>query len=55
METSIPWNQKNETEWNDMNYSLVIYITKNEDTINFFHRFSKLKIAEEVTGINRTW
>jgi hypothetical protein len=55
METSIPWNQKSGVEWNDMNYSLVMYITKTEDTLNDIHRFSKLKITEEITGDKKTW
>lgn len=54
-ETSIQWNQKNNIEQNDMNYSLVMYITKNEDTINYFHRFAITKIKEETTGQEKTW
>lgn len=54
-ETSIQWNQKNNIEQNDMNYSLVMYITKNEDTINYFRRFAITKIKEETTGQEKTW
>lgn len=54
-ETSVQWNQKNNIDWNDMNYSLVMYITKNEDTINYFHRFTITKIKEETTGQEKTW
>jgi hypothetical protein len=43
-ETDINWNQKNNTSWNEMNYSHVVYITKNEETEKFFHRFTKVKI-----------
>jgi hypothetical protein len=53
-ETEIQWNQKNNTEWNDINYSLVAYITKTEETLNFFHRFTKVKITDEVGAVN-TW
>lgn len=44
VETSIVWNQKAQTSWNDLNYSLVMYITKDENTENFFHRFTQIKI-----------
>ena len=44
VETTIQWNLKKNKTWNDINYSLVLYITKNEDTLNFFHRFAKVKI-----------
>jgi hypothetical protein len=53
-ETEIQWNQKNNTSWNDINYSLVVYITKNQETLDFFHRFSKVKIKDE-TGQTNTW
>lgn len=54
-ETTIVWNQKKNIEWNDMNYSSEIYITKNEETLAFFHRFAKIKIDEqtwEVSAVN---
>lgn len=44
VETTIPWNQKKGIVWNTPNYSAIIYITKNEETLNFFHRFNKIKI-----------
>lgn len=43
-ETTIPWNQKAGIEWNDMNYSAMFFITKNEETEAYFHRFAKIKI-----------
>lgn len=55
VETTVPWNQKQGIVWNDINYSLVIYITKNEETLQFFHRFSKIKFNGkpwEVQAIN---
>lgn len=54
-ETSIVWNQKGGIEWNDLNYSMVMYVTKNEENINYFHRFSKVKIIEPETGKKKTW
>ena len=44
VETTTPWNQKAGITWNDMNYTSIIYITKNEETLDFFHRFAEIKI-----------
>ena len=44
VETTIQWNQKKGDVWNDLNYSLVLYITKNKETLDYFHRFSKIEI-----------
>ena len=51
VETDIPWNQKSGITWNDMNYSSIMYITKNEETLNFFKRFEKIKINEKTWEI----
>lgn len=47
VETTIQWNQKQEMTWNDMNYSLIIYITKDEYTLDYFHRFKEIKIGNK--------
>lgn len=44
VETDIPWEQKKKKVWNTINYSLAIYVTKNEETLEFFHRFAKIKV-----------
>ncbi len=44
VETKINWNQKKGDNWNNLNYSLLMYITENEETREFFHRFSKIKV-----------
>lgn len=44
VETTIPWNQKKGILWNTPNYTLNIYITKNEETDEFCKRFQKIKI-----------
>lgn len=44
VETTIQWRQKKGVSWNDLNYSIVLYVTKNDETLEFFHRFSKLKV-----------
>ena len=30
--------------WNDLNYDLTMFVTKDEVTTEFFHRFTKIKI-----------
>lgn len=56
VETSIQWNQKAKVEWNDLNYSLVMYITKDENTVDFFHRHQKVKVPEdENSEVLKTW
>lgn len=49
VETTIQWNQKSQLAWNDMNYSLIMYITKNEETLNYFYRFQEIKVG------GKTW
>lgn len=55
VETTIPWNQKGGIVWNTINYSLLMYITKNEETLNYFHRFSKINIPREDGNGVDTW
>ena len=48
-ENSIVWHTKKNSSgsgisWNDLNYDLTMYITKDDVTENFFHRFTKVKI-----------
>ena len=43
-ETSIVWNTKKGITWNDMNYTKLLYITKDEDTLAFFKRFDRVII-----------
>lgn len=40
----IDWRHQEEKLWNDIDYTLQMYITKDENTEAFFHRFSVLKI-----------
>lgn len=56
VETDIPWNQKKGIVWNNLNYSLVMYITKNEITDSYFERFTKIDFDNkkwEVQAVNR--
>lgn len=48
VETTIQWNIKKTLTWSDLNYSLIIYITKNKDTLDYFHRFKTIKINNKV-------
>ena len=43
-ETSIIWNTKKGVSWNDMNYTKMLYITKDENTSAFFQRFDRVVI-----------
>ena len=45
VETALVWRQKHQIETNDINYSLIAYITKNEETLEFFKRFTVIKIG----------
>ena len=38
VETTTQWRQKHKIEMNDLNYSLLMYIIKNEETLEFFSR-----------------
>lgn len=49
VETTLQWRQKNSVEFNDLNYSLLMYITKNEETVNY------LKRHQIVTFDNHRW
>lgn len=43
-ETTALWNVKKGVVWNDMNYTKLLYITKDEDTLAFFQRFDRIII-----------
>jgi len=43
-ETTALWNVKKNVTWNDMNYTKLLYITKDEDTLAFFQRFDRIII-----------
>lgn len=40
----IDWRHQNEKLWNDIDYTLQMYITKDEKTEAFFHRFAIVKV-----------
>jgi hypothetical protein len=43
-ETTALWNVKKGVVWNDLNYTKLLYITKDEDTLAFFQRFDRVII-----------
>jgi hypothetical protein len=55
VETKINWGQNKLHTWNNLNYTLSMMVTKNEETLEFFHRFTKIKINGnmwEVQAVN---
>ena len=55
VETSLEWTQKAGIEWNTLNYSLVMYITADETTNNYFERFKTIKILDPRYNKEKTW
>ena len=55
VETSIEWSQKAGIEWNSLNYSLVMYITADENTNNYFERFKTVKVLDPRYNTEKTW
>ena len=43
-ETTAVWNVKKGVVWNDMNYTKLLYITKDQNTLAFFQRFDRIII-----------
>lgn len=43
IETALVWNQKHSIEFNDMNYTVLLYVPKSEETQAFFKRFQIVK------------
>lgn len=54
VETAIPWNSKSQKMWNTPNYTLHIYITKDDNTLAYIHRFAKLEIDGKVWEVQTT-
>ena len=55
VETSIEWNQKKGVQWNTLNYSLVMYITSDEVTNDYFERFKTIKVLDPRYNKQKTW
>lgn len=42
------WHTKSSTSWSEMGYEVVLYLTRDETTEKFFHRFQKVNIRDRV-------
>lgn len=42
------WHTKGLNSWSEMGYEVVLYITKDETTEKFFHRFQKVEIRDRI-------
>lgn len=45
--SEIPWHTSKEISWNDLDYALEVYITKDENTKNYFERFQIVEINNQ--------
>lgn len=55
VETAIEWTQKKGVEWNTLNYSMVMYITADANTNDYFARFQKIKITDPRYDKTKNW
>lgn len=55
IETAIEWAQKAGVEWNSLNYSLVMYITADKNTNEYFERFKTVKVLDPRYDTEKTW
>lgn len=46
VEKTINWSNSHDIYFNNLNYTLMFYIKQNEDTLDFFKRFKKVKIKD---------
>lgn len=53
-EEIIEWTRRNREDWNKMNYTRVLYIERNEETLDYFSRFKIVKIPD-IQGNLETW
>lgn len=45
--SEIPWHTSKEISWNDLDYALEVYITKDENTKSYFKRFQIVEINNQ--------
>lgn len=43
VETALVWNQKHQIEINEMNHTVLVYVAKTEETLEYFSRFQIIK------------
>lgn len=51
VEKTIDWSNAHDISFNNLNYTLMFYIKQNEDTLEFFKRFKKVKIKDTMWEI----
>lgn len=54
VEQSIFWSQKSNNYFNKLNYTLVLYVTQNEETLAYFKRFKKIMINGQPWEVQAT-
>ena len=55
VETDIEWSQKSQIEWNSLNYSMIMYITADDNTKSYFERFKTIKILDPRDNKEKNW
>ena len=54
-ELTIDWHEKRNREiWNDLNFTRTLYLKRNEETLDYFKRFKKIKVPD-IDGVMKTW
>lgn len=55
VETDIKWKTKSGVMWNSLNYSIVFYITADNNTQQNFKRFANVKVLDPRDNEEKTW
>ena len=55
VETDIKWKSKAGIVWNTLNYSIVFYITADDNTKEHFMRFANVKVLDPRDNKEKTW
>lgn len=56
IETKLDWKQKDGTYYNTLNYTQIMYVPANKETLDYFKRFTKIKLdgdTWEVQAVDR--
>lgn len=51
---TIEWNKKKHEEWNQLNYTRLLYIKRDENTLDYFKRFKVIKVPN-IDGKLESW
>lgn len=55
VETDIKWKTKSGIMWNSLNYSIIFYITADDNTKQHFKRFANVKVLDPRDNEEKTW